>query len=58
LDEDKREKIYLEVQKILIDELPYLPLWHEKNVVVYNKDLKGVSLRPDAGYRVLMNVEK
>lgn len=58
LDQEKRRAIYAEVQKILFDELPFVPLWYEKNVVVYRKGLSGVSLRPDASYRTLIGVEK
>lgn len=58
MDEMERKGIYAEVQKILIEELPYLPLWYEKNIVLYRKGLEGVSLRPDASYRVFVDVEK
>lgn len=58
LDPEKRREIYFRVQKILLDELPYIPLWYEKNIIVYQKGLSGVSLRPDASYRIFMKVEK
>lgn len=58
MDRAKRKEIYKQVQRILFEELPSIPLWYEKNVVVYQKDLAGVSLRPDASYRVLVDVEK
>lgn len=58
LDDNARREVYLKVQKILLYDLPFIPLWYENNVVVYRKELKGVRLRPDASYRVLMDVEK
>lgn len=57
MDEDERRKIYSEVQRTLIEELPFIPLWYEKNVVVYRDGLTGVRLRPDASYRVFVDVK-
>jgi peptide/nickel transport system substrate-binding protein len=58
MDRKEREEIYYKVQKILIDDLPYVPLWYEKNIVIYKDGLQGVAVRPDASYRVFMEVTK
>ncbi len=58
MDEGERKKIYSRVQQIVFDDLPYVPLWYEKNVVLYRKGLEGVRVRPDASYRVFMDVGK
>ena len=58
MDRRKRRAIYAEVQRILLEELPIVPLWYENNVTVYRGDLEGVSVRPDASYRVFTEVEK
>ncbi len=58
LDKDKRKQLYAKVQQILFKDLPFIPLWYEKNVVVYQPDLQSVSLRPDASYRTFMNISK
>lgn len=58
MDRGKRKKIYDMVQEIVLDELPYIPLWYEKNVVVYNRRLAGVSLRPDASFSTFVDIEK
>lgn len=58
MDQAERKKIYAEIQKIVLEDLPLIPLWYEKNVVIYRKDLKNVSLRPDAFYRTFANIEK
>lgn len=58
MDVNKRKATYASVQKILLNDLPFVPLWYEKNVVLYRKNLSGVSLRPDASYRTFMNVKK
>jgi peptide/nickel transport system substrate-binding protein len=58
MNEKERKTIYKEVQRILLEDLPFIPLWYEKNVVVYRKSLSGVKLRPDASYLTFVNIEK
>ncbi len=58
MDVQKRRAIYDEVQQILLEELPSVPLWYENNVTLYRDGLEGVSVRPDASYRVFTEVEK
>jgi peptide/nickel transport system substrate-binding protein len=43
----ERQRIYSEVQKILAYDLPYIPLWWVKNVVVRKADLTGFVPYPD-----------
>lgn len=42
LDEAARRALYAEVQRILAWELPYVPLWWTKNVLVSHPALRGV----------------
>lgn len=58
MDRNKRRVIYNKVQRILLEDLPFIPLWYEKNVVVYGRALKGVHLWPNASYRTFVDVEK
>jgi peptide/nickel transport system substrate-binding protein len=46
-DQSKRREMYVEVQRILADELPSIPLWYPDNVVVHSERLTGVT--PNAG---------
>jgi peptide/nickel transport system substrate-binding protein len=46
-DQEKRRGLYLEVQQILAEELPSIPLWYPDNVVVHSPRLAGVT--PNAG---------
>jgi len=57
MDQGKRKELYAKVQRILLSELPFVPLWYEKNVVVFRKGLSGVRVRADASYRTLLDVE-
>jgi peptide/nickel transport system substrate-binding protein len=56
MDEGKRREIYAEVQRILLEDLPFVPLWYEKNVAVAREGVRGVRVRPDAAYRTLLDV--
>ena len=47
VDPAERKQIYAEVQRILAEELPYIPLWWWKNVVVKKPALEGFVPYPD-----------
>ena len=58
VDVDERRAIYSELQKILARDLPIVPLWHEDNIALLNRDLEGFRLTPNAGLEGLLHVEK
>lgn len=42
LDKEKRKTIYQQIERIMLEDLPYIPLWNENRVVVFNRDrVKG-----------------
>jgi peptide/nickel transport system substrate-binding protein len=43
-DPEQRKALYAEVQAVLAQDLPMLPLWHEDNVMVYRRGLSGVEV--------------
>lgn len=47
MDRAERRAIYREAQSILADDLPYLPLWWWKNVIVKKPGLRGFVPYPD-----------
>jgi peptide/nickel transport system substrate-binding protein len=49
----RRRAEYVEVQKILSDELPTVPLWFPDNVVVHTTRLQGVVSRGDGNFDFL-----
>lgn len=58
LDLPKRHELYSYTQKVIAQEIPYINLWYEKNVAVFQKNLRGVRLRPDAGFEIFTEVYK
>jgi peptide/nickel transport system substrate-binding protein len=53
---DERRAIYGEVQKIVARELPYIPLWWVKNVVVQQPSLRGFVPYPDGDLISFKNI--
>ena len=58
LDVAKRKAIYGEAQRIIAQDLPILPLWHEDNVVLSNVDVQGYAISPNAGLTGLAAASK
>jgi peptide/nickel transport system substrate-binding protein len=46
-DETERKRIYSQLQKLLAEDLPCVPLWWWRNVVVKNPSVKGFVPYPD-----------
>lgn len=40
-DRTKRKEIYQKIEKILLEDLPYIPLWNENRMVVISNSIKG-----------------
>jgi peptide/nickel transport system substrate-binding protein len=57
LDHTKRKAIYLQLQRILAEELPSLNLWYLDNVLVYNLRLRNLTLNPSGNYDFLKTAE-
>ena len=53
----EREKIYKEVQELLAQEVPYIPLWQGRQYVVLRRGVRGVVLEPTQIFRYYI-VEK
>lgn len=55
-DTAERKTIYGQVQRVLAEELPYIPLWWVKNVTVQNAAIKGFVPYPDGDLISFKNV--
>jgi peptide/nickel transport system substrate-binding protein len=53
MDEAKRRADYVQVQKILADDLPGIPLWYPNNQVVHSRRVEGVKLRASGNFDFL-----
>ncbi len=50
LDREKRLALYDQIQRIVAEDVPIIPLFHEDNVVLMNQDVVGYSLTPNARF--------
>lgn len=58
LDRARRIAIYAEVQRLVAEDLPIIPLWHESNITLSNIDVQGYAMTPNARLVGLQNVTK
>lgn len=56
LEKEERRPLYQEIQRLANEELPFVPLWYENNIIVFWKDLKGVEVTPTPDYRNFMKI--
>jgi peptide/nickel transport system substrate-binding protein len=57
LDPKVRKQLYAEVQSILADDLPYVDLWYNDNVLVATKRVHNLSLNSSGNYDFLKAAE-
>ena len=56
IDEAARKQIYAQVQKLAADDLPYVSLWWQDNVVVLNDTVAGFKPYPNGSLLSLADV--
>ena len=49
---------YRKVQRILLDRLPYVPLWYEDHMFAARSDITGYTVAEDGNYDGLINVHR
>ncbi len=52
-DQTKRQKDYVQVQQILAEDLPGIPLWYPDNEVVHNRRVRGIVPTASGNYDYL-----
>lgn len=57
VDQQQRARLYLEIQRILAEDLPYIHLWYLDNVLVHSARVRNVRLNPSGNYDFLKYVE-
>lgn len=58
LDPTKRKSAFDKVQEIVLDELPYIHLWHNMNAAIFRPNVKGVELLPTGAWYSFLNIYK
>jgi peptide/nickel transport system substrate-binding protein len=57
LDQNTRKRLYAEIQNILAEQLPYINLWYQDNVLVHSKRVRNLTLNPSGNYDFLKTAE-
>ena len=57
-DLNEQAKLYQDLQTYLLEQLPYIPLWYEDNILVTSKDISGYALATDGNYDGLLTVKR
>jgi peptide/nickel transport system substrate-binding protein len=57
-DDARRRELYIEVQRIVAEDVPYISLWHIRNVAVAQRNLSGITLSPIGDFLFLRNVAR
>jgi len=54
---ERKAELYRELQALLLDELPYVPLWYEDQIYACRGEVTGYRLAPDGNYDGLVDLE-
>jgi peptide/nickel transport system substrate-binding protein len=57
MDQEKRREQYVEVQQILAEDLPGIPLWYPNNEVVHSRRITNVNLYPSGNFDFLREID-
>ena len=57
VDPEKRKQIYVRIQQLLAEDLPYIDLWYLDNVVVHSRRTRNFTISPPGNYDFLTTVE-
>jgi peptide/nickel transport system substrate-binding protein len=58
LDHEKRLALFAEAQQLIASDVPYVSLWHRRNVAVAQRTLTGIHLAPIADFLFLKDVTR
>jgi peptide/nickel transport system substrate-binding protein len=58
ISEPDRKKAYAEVQRVIAEEAPYIPIWNRVNYIMAQPSLTGLHLNPISDFTALKDVKK
>lgn len=56
--EAERRKLYVDAQRVIAEDAPYISLWYKTNVAISRTNIEGVKLTPSAEFTFLKDVSK
>ena len=58
IDPEEQAVIYRDLQYLIHQQLPYVPLWYEDNILARRSSIRGYRLSPDGDYDGLLNAKR
>ena len=58
VDDRERKALYLQAQRLIAEDVPYISLWYKTNVAVFQPGIRGVRLSPIADFTFLRDVSR
>jgi peptide/nickel transport system substrate-binding protein len=55
-DRERRRALYLEIQRLVAEDLPYLHLWFYDNVAVHSRRVSTIQLTPSGDYDFVLTI--
>jgi ABC-type transport system substrate-binding protein len=56
--EEQRRALYVQAERLIAEDAPYISLWYKTNVAVSGTQIEGVKLTPSADFTFLRDVTK
>lgn len=57
-DLEEKRQTYRRLQALLLQALPYIPLWYEDHVFIASYEVEGYHVAPDGNYDALLHIER
>jgi peptide/nickel transport system substrate-binding protein len=58
LDAEERLRLFAEAQRLIANDVPYISLWHRRNVAVAHRSISGIRIPPTADFLFLKDVAR
>ena len=58
VNDDERRALYVEAQRFIAEDVPYISLWYKTNVAVFQPGIRGVRISPIADFTFLREVSR
>ena len=55
---DDQAEVYRDLQRLLLDDLPYIPLWYEDQIIAARHSIRGYELAADGRYDGLTDIRR
>lgn len=55
---EEKRRLYRRLQVLLLQALPYVPLWYEDHIFIASRTLEGYHVASDGNYDGLLNIER